>query len=220
MKFIKTLTSENIDKEEKEKGFCAVCFAKIDDKTDDFSDIYPSIRAKEIDSVSNRTVKAQKIAVWNLLELAIKTFYNLDMKDLTFTKNSFGKWQTDGFYFSLSHTKNLVCVAISDLPVGVDVENFSEFIKKIKNEEDLFNKITAKEEKELYKSPSISRLSAIWTQKESIYKKSGEGVFNPSKIQINQSNVFCEELDVFEKFVFSVATDMEKCDVYFYELPV
>lgn len=217
MKYIKTLTKQNIDTNSPQKGFCAVCFAKIRDGKGEAFDIYPEARAKEVDLTTNPTVKAQKIAVWSLLEASIKTFYNLNMKDLNFIKSPFGKWQTDGLCFSLSHTKNLVCVGISDFPIGVDVENVSEFLKKVKNPEDLFNKITTKEEKDFYKNPSIGRLSAVWTQKESVFKREGNAVFKPSQIQTINANVFCEELDIFEKFIFSVATDLAKCDVYFQE---
>ena len=89
--------------------------------------IYPDERAKEIDKVSNPQLKLQKISSWKLLEKAVCDCFGFSFTELNFALDGNGKWTCDKFYFSLSHTNDKVAVAVSDGPVGVDIESLSAF---------------------------------------------------------------------------------------------
>lgn len=77
------------------------------------------------------------------------------------------------FEFSLSHTESLAAAAVSDCPVGVDVE----LIRKI--DERLCQRFFSKQEQEYVFSESSDRQNRffeIWTRKEAAVKRSGEGI--------------------------------------------
>ena len=72
---------------------------------------------------------------------------------------------TDGRYLSISHTKNIAAIAISFSPVGIDLENYQEKIKKIAP-----RFLHMEESKDHSKTDCIEFLTQIWTAKEAIYK--------------------------------------------------
>ncbi len=153
-------------------------------KGDDNAVFYPPERQQEIDSVTDTNLKAQKQTSWKLLEYAIRDTLNKRIEEFTFKKIN-GKWTTGEFFFSISHSGNLVCVGLSDAPVGVDIESQSHFIKMVKDPFKFLDKIGTDSEKKLYKSPSIGRLIELWTGKESNFKRSNLSTFVPSKVEID-----------------------------------
>lgn len=145
---------------------------------------YPPERQKEIDSVTDANLKAQKQTSWKLLEYAIPDTFNKRIEDFTFQKVN-GKWTTGELFFSISHSKDLVCVGVSDAPVGVDIESLNNFLDKVKDPFKFLGKIGTDSEKKLYKSPSIGRLLRLWTGKESNFKRGNLSDFIPSKVEID-----------------------------------
>ncbi len=123
-----------------------------------------SLRQQYIQSISDRLRKKQSVCVWKLLLKALKL---LDISfDQGFCVND-GKWSlvNSNYHFSLSHSNNIVVVAISDEDVGVDVEMFSEKLLRISKL--LFPK--QKIEKDKIK---INILAKLWTKRECEIKNS------------------------------------------------
>lgn len=190
--------------------FTRVYIAEIKSQTEKIG--YPAERQAEIDLCASQKVKNEKFSAWKLLSYAVRDIYNKNLNDFVFTKLQTGKWCADKFFFSLSHTKNLVCVAVSDKAIGVDAENLSDFEKKVKEKKDDFwKKIATKKEYESIKNPSIGRLTALWTKKESIYKCFQDKTpFIPGKIETSDYGVFTKKLKIFqEDYVLSVCTPDE-----------
>ncbi len=156
------------------------------------------IRAAEISAARNSKVKQHKLFVWKLLEYAYLDFFGKSLCDTEVVKGGDGKWKSaDGsFFFSLSHTDGLCAVAIGKAPCGVDVENFDpkRFGKAIAKKT-LYDseyeeyELLAPDEKELF-------CAKKWTQKESVFKRSGGEVFIPH-------NICCEDFVTVTKPVFS-----------------
>lgn len=148
--------------------------------------IYPAERAEEIKSCLNKSVADGKYYVWKLLERAVREVYALNLRDLKFYKRN-GKWLCDKFFFSLSHSNNMVAAVVSGSPVGIDVEfkNAARFDK-------LGGKIlTEREIAELFEAPINLRaeeLNRLWTVKEAAFKLDGDGAFIPRKIQAADCN--------------------------------
>jgi len=140
--------------------------------------IYPDERAEEIDKVKNTKLKKQKISSWKLLGVAVRDCFGYDVKQLNFKKTENGKWICDKLCFSLAHTDGQVAVALSDKSVGVDIESFDAF--KNRNAKRLSSKILCNGEK----ADSESELIALWTGKESVFKREGSGAFTPDKIRV------------------------------------
>ena len=100
-------------------------------------------------------------------------------------------------YISISHTKNFSAIAISNNPVGVDIEYFRDKIKKIKH------KFISNTETKLIDINSVRDLTVVWSVKESIYKlykKQGLSFINNIKIKsisddFKNCSVLVEDLD-------------------------
>lgn len=101
----------------------------------------------------------------------------LDGQMPEFTYNEHGKPFLAGredYFFSISHTKTAILVAISGQPIGVDVE-------QIRTPSDgLIQKTMNPEEQALIAaSPSPAQtFTSLWTQKEAVLKLRGTGILD------------------------------------------
>ena len=134
--------------------------------------LYPKERMTEIQRCKSDKAKREKYWVWVLLEKALKEALNIDIANLKFTKMPSGKWIADGCYFSLSHTDGAMAVAVSESPVGVDIERVREVRRglgdKILTEREMAHqRALGDDEKREY-------LLDKWCEKEAIFK-AGEG---------------------------------------------
>ena len=78
----------------------------------------------------------------------------------------------DGVDFSISHCKNAIAVALSDCPVGVDVESFRHA------EEPLLRRTMNPEEQEEVRTAAdpAEAFTRLWTRKEAVLKLRGTGL--------------------------------------------
>lgn len=158
------------------------------------TDVYPSERLSEILSCKSEKVKLQKYASWKLLEKALNLALNLDFNELNFAKTKQGKWECDKAYFSISHSNNLVCVAVASSPVGVDIEKIKSINPLIKN------KILTNDELKIYrmidKEDKNDYLLSIFSGKESAYKFSNELPFYFDKINLSNYPITTQKLSI------------------------
>ena len=95
--------------------------------------------------------------------------------ELVFRRTEKGKPYLDGFplHFNLSHSGDFVACAISEAPIGVDIEA----LRPIR--EELCKKVCGADEL-AYVYPDgkfhSERFLRLWTAKEAILKQSGEGI--------------------------------------------
>lgn len=82
----------------------------------------------------------------------------------------------NGPFVSVSHTDDLVVVAVSKNNIGIDMEKKDREIKK---QEELAEKYFSQKEKEY--ATTKERFLEIWTKKESYGKFTGEGVAHIGK---------------------------------------
>ncbi|MBP5427318.1 MAG: 4'-phosphopantetheinyl transferase superfamily protein [Clostridiales bacterium] len=98
-----------------------------------------------------------------------------------------------GCYFSISHTRNILVIAVDKLPIGVDIEKIRDVNFKIVNrffsKEDIkkFETVEQKERKDYF--------FKMWTQKESYVKCIGTGFSGMpfSKFTINEDTLVCDK---------------------------
>ena len=128
----------------------------------EFSPVYPPLRQEEIESAGCDKVKREKYFSWLLLEYAFSKSYSLDIKDIKFERLSNGKWVCGDCYFSITHSKSAVAVAVSKIPVGIDMESRNRNTTAIE-------KLFGKGEDALVK----------WTERESRFKLSNDCNFRP-----------------------------------------
>ena len=189
-----------------------VMAAQIPDR--DISDLlYPPERQAEIDGISRESVRREKYFVWKLLEYAVASTIDMPIEELSFKKLPSRKWISDKICFSLSHTDGVVAVAISDRPVGVDVEKIRPhrqgLERSILTKKEL-TQLSATEPKYLWE-----QIIRLWTQKESIFKAGDGEIFEPTKIETAEYSVKTEMLSFDgENFMLSVcAYDAEDAKI-------
>ena len=129
---------------------------------------------KRIELIKSPQKRKQFLSVRSLIKLN-----DIQLKDLYY--NEFGAPQLkSNKYISISHTNNYSAIAISNNPVGVDIEHFKDKIKKIKH------KFISNAETKLIDINSVRDLTVVWSIKESIYKlykKQGLSFKNNIKIK-------------------------------------
>lgn len=129
-----------------------------------------SRREKALTFVGNK----RKIAVCEYFEL--KKLLNLK-ESVDFSYNENGKPQLWGYNFNISHCDDVVCIAVSETPVGVDMEKTRKyderFARYVLNDAEL-----AFLEKQQNKDQAITKL---WTQKEATIKCLGLSMSTPLK---------------------------------------
>jgi phosphopantetheinyl transferase len=146
---------------------------------DDFQSFFPQALNERIGERNNEESKKQSVAAYILLEKMLIEHYGLTLKDLKFTEN--GKpYLKDGPFVSVSHTEGFVCAAVSDLAIGVDIEQLREFDFKIA---DRF--FSSREKSYILKKDSIKRFFTLWTLKEAIIKLEGRSLGNIGGINLN-----------------------------------
>ncbi|MBR6773356.1 MAG: alpha/beta hydrolase [Clostridia bacterium] len=176
--------------------------------------VFPPLRNEEICACKNKKVKRQKYFVWKLLEYAIENSLGLKMDELTFDKTSSGKWVTNACEISLTHSDEVVAVALSINPVGIDIEGVrpirSSLAKKTLCERE-YQQFCA-----LDKENQSDYFIKKWTQKESLFKQSYLDNFVPKNILADESKVYSQKTIIDGKeYYLSVATDTpDKVRVY------
>ncbi|MBU6214355.1 4'-phosphopantetheinyl transferase superfamily protein [Patescibacteria group bacterium] len=78
-------------------------------------------------------------------------------------------------YFNISHTRGMVCCALSSTSVGVDIENI-DALSNFGNLDPLFNKEEINEVSCLPERDRNFRFIIYWTLRESLLKGTGEGI--------------------------------------------
>lgn len=149
-------------------------------------DIFPLQKKEEIERCQSQKSRDEKYYVWKLLEFALQKSLNLSIQTLKFIKQVNGKWTLDECYFSLSHSGNLVSVAISDKPVGLDIQ----IVHSIAITSRLIDLVLTSNEKEKYPNITAKRLSELWSLKECAFKKSEDRNFVPNRYESGNLNNF------------------------------
>lgn len=153
----------------------------------ELSQIYGMVHTRILEWLSTRY----------LLKLILK-----DTGNTVFLKDQFGKpyiSMSDKF-ISLSHSGKWVAAAVSDLPVGIDVEKISEKALRIKD------KFASESELETEEADAI-HLSKLWTIKEAAYKAYGKkGLVFKDQIRLksgDECEILIDKNKTLDYFVYS-----------------
>ncbi len=137
------------------------------DNRDDILSLYRQKKVANIRNIKNKrlSILAEMLLLYGMDKLNIKCNYPLE-----FTNNEFGKPYITGmenFYFNLSHSGDMAVCAISDTPVGVDVEKITRDCGVA------IDRYFLPSEIEISKGRGTSY---IWTRKEAVAKANGRGI--------------------------------------------
>ncbi|MBR4907079.1 MAG: lecithin retinol acyltransferase family protein [Clostridia bacterium] len=141
----------------------------------------PPEREREINACSDPAMRQARIANWALLRRAAKHCFSLDADELRFVRQKNGGWSCDRFPFSFSHADGLCCVAVSNAPVGVDLETLEGFSRRSAAEklDKLRKRCFSAAEQSAYPE-TVEGFLACWTRKEAIFKASKKRAFFPA----------------------------------------
>lgn len=103
--------------------------------------------------------------------------------------------------FNFSHSGNVALCALSDQPVGADVE----MIRKISPS--LVNYTMNDSEQEQINASSNPTMQFLyfWTRKEALLKLTGEGIHNDMKMVLSESEKYLFETVQTEEYIYSIA---------------
>ncbi len=171
--------------------------------------IYCNKKREDIEKTTDYKLKEQKFYAYKLLEFAICKHCNIDSRHLSLEKLASGKWVNKYCNFSISHSLNAVCVALSNINIGVDIEEYNpeRYIK-------LKDKILCDAEKPLIQSGENlgEYLNQLWTKKEAVFKCKNDSVFIPNKIEAGKYFTYTKKITLDRDYYLSIAAE-EKLDI-------
>ena len=122
------------------------------------------------------------LGAWRLMESSLKR-HGFSAENVIIGKN--GKPECEGVYFNLSHSIDMVLCAVSDTPVGCDIEKVTDAPMEVA--EHYFSEMECRYISTAPNSADADRrFFRLWTIKESYMKMTGEGMsLSPERIEIN-----------------------------------
>ena len=142
------------------------------------------------------------VLAYQLLKRGLKEVYGME-ENPQFIYNEHGKPSIEGhpeIFFNLSHCKEAAICAISDKPIGVDVESVRAFndslVRYTMNDDEVREIETADD-----RAVAFIRL---WTMKEATLKLQGTGISNEMKQVLQQKGLEFETfIDSERRFIYS-----------------
>ena len=161
------------------------------------------VRAAELEKTNDPSLRAQRAQVWRLLEYAIRRSFGLEPEDAKLKRDKYGKWSGKGIYISLSHTPEAVAAAVSNGPVGLDIESPRE----CRRLEAMTARILTPAEAEGFPAGDAEAFLELWTRKESLFKCRGGKRFVPSATDTMGQDIRTLRLDSPSELILSVCGD-------------
>jgi len=144
-------------------------------------------------------------AAYLLLCEGLQKEYGITEKPL-FEYGEHGKPQLVGYpdiHFNMSHCREAAICVLSKRPVGVDIESIREY------KESLAHYTMSDEELERIASaerPDVE-FTRLWTMKEAVLKRSGEGLRTDMKTVLKDAVGLTTVVNIERGYVWSVASD-------------
>lgn len=134
----------------KEENNASIYIWKIQESLEELVELYPNIEYPKF--------KSEKRNLESICSRILVYHYSKNLK-ISYSEN--GAPELDNHeYISISHSANLVCIAISNTEIGIDIEEISE--KTLR----LHSKFVNKNQKNLTKQKTC----LIWCIKEAVFK--------------------------------------------------
>ncbi|SEF81192.1 4'-phosphopantetheinyl transferase, partial [Eubacterium ruminantium] len=128
-------------------------------------------RREKAEKIRNKNARLISLAAGFMLQEVFLNKYDIDIRKKAVSLGENGKPYLDGLKFNLSHSGNMIVLAVSDREIGIDIEcNDDEGFMVTK-------RFFVPEEIEYVKTEDDFRV--IWTRKESFVKCLGKGMSIP-----------------------------------------
>ncbi len=164
-------------------------------------------RREEALRYKSRSLQVQCAAAWLLLKRAIKEVFDINEMPAIVTGEHGKPYFIDfpDIHFNLSHCREAVACAVSNRPVGIDIESVRTTLNQ-----SVARYVLTDDELEAVNNAVIPELEFIryWTLKESIVKLTGKGIADDVKTVLKRyDNITQSQVTVDEKqrYVCTVA---------------
>jgi 4'-phosphopantetheinyl transferase len=155
---------------------------KVDDQIDKntFNYLTQFVQPEKKGRILKQRVKqnADNMLIGEILaKAAIKKNFGIDIAKQNFTYTEYGKPYLLNYtdvHFNISHSGEYVACAVSNKPVGVDIQKIGEYNPGIT--ERICNEIELEQIEK--SSDKASEFTKLWTKKEAILKMYGTGIAN------------------------------------------
>lgn len=142
---------------------------------------FPLWRQTYIRRLKHFRSRRESAAAFDLLREGLLRTYGI--KDFEFEYNENGKPFLLGhpeIHFNLSHCSTAVACALSQQPIGIDIERLGRYSEHLArhtmNEAEMAELLKASDDTENGFSERDQLFTCMWTQKEAISKLTGEGI--------------------------------------------
>lgn len=149
-----------------------------------YDELLPAFEIEESMRFRQETDRMRFIACRHSLRRILSFHSSLPAKDIEIKKSIRKKPFTHGIEFNISHSGNMILIAIASTTVGIDIEIINPKIDYT----DLKSQCFALDEQLQIKS--ATDFFGLWTRKEALLKASGEGLIN------EMANINCLEQQV------------------------
>lgn len=148
------------------------------EEVSDFLPLISDDRRDKISVMKDDKAKVMSLMTEKLILEQASTILSLPINQLKVKKTEKGKPYLDGvkdFYFSVSHSDDIIVFCASNKPVGIDVEH------KTGRYMDIARRFFTTDEYECLSSSTDKEREflTLWTKKESYIKMIGEGLYCP-----------------------------------------
>ena len=145
-----------------------------------------------------------------LLKKMIKELYRREEFTLRYNEN--GKPILDFCFFSISHSGDFAVCAVSDFPVGVDIEQIGNF-----NRRERYMLFTPRESEYVNECDCDNRFYTVWTRKEAYIKAQGGILADAAKTELvatdykllSRYDGFCFTTEKSDGYILSAAEEYE-----------
>lgn len=137
--------------------------------------------------------KKRTLAGRFLLKNMIKEIYGREDFSLVFNED--GKPLLDFCFFSISHSEDVAVCAVSDFPVGTDIQYMGGFVKRKK-----YMLFTDSESGYVNQHDSENRFYTLWTMKEAYIKAIGGKIADAAKTELVTSDFIIKK--TYENYKF------------------
>ncbi len=211
-----TVKEIQTDIENGEKSFLFVFVSEIPDG-DDLPEVICPSRISYLSALKNRDRARESGYAWRLLERGVEIALGIPADRADYSRMSCGRWVSDRFNLSLSHTKGACAAAVSSSEVGVDIE----LIRKPRSDSFPRRALTQAEYREYERLADGERVDFLiqkWTKKEASYKARGDDVaFVPGR-ELQADGLHTEILELSgRRYSLSVcAESVERLKIIFF----
>jgi len=137
--------------------------------------MFSDYRKNRLAAISNSELKKAGIAAECLLNIAIGECFPQIKLPMKISQSSCGKPESDGVFFNLSHSGNFSACAVSDEPIGLDIQ------KQVCYNDSLVKRFFTKQEYMFLRDSKDKDhdFTSLWCLKESYLKAIGTGLTKP-----------------------------------------